>query len=99
MRAGSPSGVPSAPGAGPSIRLGMPASEIIERRRRLRTGPPVFVTRVSTGGADVNRARETLPHMGSPGRPSMLLKKEKKETLPKKRLRRKGRMQWRRVSR
>jgi hypothetical protein len=40
MRAGSPSGVPSAPGAGPSIRSGMPASQIIERRRRLRTGPP-----------------------------------------------------------
>jgi hypothetical protein len=29
MRAGSPSGVPSAPGAGPSIRYGMPASSII----------------------------------------------------------------------
>jgi hypothetical protein len=41
MRAGSPSGVPSAPGAGPSIRYGMSASLIIERRRRLRDGPPV----------------------------------------------------------
>ena len=41
MWGGSPSGVPTAPGAGPSIRYGMSASLIIERRRRLRDGPPV----------------------------------------------------------
>jgi hypothetical protein len=39
MRVGSPLGVPSAPGAGPSILYGMSASCIIERRRRLRSGP------------------------------------------------------------
>lgn len=41
VRGGVPFGVPNTQGGGPSIRHGMSASEIIERRRRLRTEPPV----------------------------------------------------------
>jgi hypothetical protein len=55
MRAGSPSGVPSAPGAGPSIRYGMPASSIILKApqvHRLRTGPAVCRCLLGAGGRE-----------------------------------------------